>query len=85
MAAPKPYQLSVTSTQDAHQFGVNCRFAHIENTGITDCLIDFDRDISANSFVLKGGQFLEIGFPFVSLRYKTSSGTTTLQIIKVYQ
>lgn len=85
MAAPKPYQLSVTTTEDTHQFGVNCRFAYIENTGGTDCTIDFDRAISANSFILKSGQFIEIGFTFVSLHYKTSSGTTNLQIIKIYQ
>lgn len=82
---PKPVKATVTTTEDTVLFGSNLRYAYIENTGGTKCQIDFDASISSDSFTLAPGQFIEMGFTFVRMYHKTASGSTTLQIIKIYQ
>lgn len=52
---------------------------HIKNEGSTDCQIEFDGAVTANSYLLESGEALTItNYAVIRLHFKTASGTTTL-------
>lgn len=86
MAAPRPVVLSATTTEQNELFGAGLTGIHIKNIGSQDILLDFDRPISGDSYLLETGEFLDFNLrPFVRLYYKTSSGTSTIHLIKLFQ
>ena len=73
---PKGQVINVTSSEDSTVMG-RIQGVYIKNQGSTDCQIEPDVAISADSYLLEAGETLWIGYPFVKLFHKTASGTSS--------
>lgn len=82
---PKPILLTATSTEQEKQLGPALKGVMIKNYGGVDVLVDFDNPITANSYLLEAGETLTINDAFIDLHYKTTSGTSSLYLIRVTQ
>ena len=79
-------RISVTSTENTLALGDFVQDIHLKNIGAADCFIGFDLAIDTNiSYVLEAGEALNIDEARIRrLHFKTSSGTTTLHLLKMY-
>lgn len=82
---PKPILLTATQTEQEKQLGPSLRGVMIKNYGGSDVLVDFDNPINENSYLLEAGETLTINDGFIDLHYKTSTGTSSLYLIRVTQ
>ena len=75
-------KIDVTATAGIYSRQTPWVFMLVKNTGSTDCSIDFDREISADSYLLEVGEVITVeDRPFKRLFYKTASSTTTLYTV----
>lgn len=75
----------ITSTTTEQTFDANTFIKDIiiKNIGDFDVQIDFDRDISDDSYLLQGGEALTLeGVIFRRVKYKSLAGSNTLHIIR---
>ena len=78
-----PKKLAVTSTEGTQLYGASYRQLHVKNEGATDCQIDFDREVDANSYLLESGEAITIDEAVIRLHFKTASSTTTLYTLAI--
>jgi hypothetical protein len=81
--SPKSKKLSVTSSEDTYLMGAGLKAFTVINEGTTTCQVDFDRSVTDDSWQLLAGQGIELEASVIRLFFKTSSGTTTLRVLKV--
>ena len=83
MSSIKPVKQTVTSTENTLLLGAGLSSVLIKNQGANDVLIDFDKVIDSDSYLLEAGEVLEIGASVIYISFKTASSTSTLYLIKV--
>jgi len=81
MGSPINKLISVTSTENTELFGSGVKGILIKNQGATDCIIEFDKAIDSNSYLLEAGETLSLDHPVIRLHFKTASSTTSLYVI----
>ena len=81
----KPVKIAVTSSASSSNIATTAHETLLKNVGPEDCFIDFDTDISDDSYLLEVGEALVIEGIIQKLWHKTSSGTATIYVIKLFR
>ena len=83
MSSITPKKQAVTTAENTLLLGAGLPSVLIKNQGANDVLIDFDKVIDSDSYLLEAGEVLEIGASVIYISFKTNSSTSTLYLIKV--